>query len=105
YAIFHFSLFTFHLKLLHPLPCAPDAVIRFVLQHYCQQTCDNAEQGHTLYQRRGQDHVCTDVVSSFGLAGDGFQRALTDVTYTNTSSNSSDTGANSTTSLGQTGAG
>ena len=71
------------------------------LQYYRQQTRDNAEQGNTLYQRRSQDHVSTDLVSSFRLTSDGLQSALTDVTYTDTSCDSSNTSTNSTTSFSQ----
>lgn len=84
------------------MPCAPDAVKSLFLQNYGQQTSDNAEQGNTLYQRRSKNHVCTDVVSSFRLTGDGFQRAFTDVTYTDTSCDSSDTSTDCTAGLCQT---
>lgn len=72
------------------------------LQNYCKQTSDNAEQGNALNQRRSEDHVCTDVISRFRLTGDGFQRALADVTHTDTGCDSSDTGTDSATGLCQT---
>lgn len=71
------------------------------LAYYCQQTSDNAEQGHTFYQCSSQDHVSADVVCSFGLTGDRFQRAFTDVTYTDTSSDSSYTCTDCATCLSQ----
>ncbi|HWV65203.1 MAG TPA: hypothetical protein VN105_05090, partial [Chitinophaga sp.] len=75
---------------------------KFGLQNYRQQTSDYTEESNTLNQRSSQDHVRTDVVSSFWLTSDRLQSALTDVTNTNTSSDSCDTSTNSTTSFSQT---
>lgn|GEM_PF-6822040 len=72
---------------------------KFGLHNYRQQTSDYTEESNTLNQRSSQDHVCTDVVCSFWLTSDRFQSALTDVTNTHTSRDSSDTGADCTTSF------
>ncbi len=61
----------------------------FVLNEHCQDTCDNREQGNTLNERSCQDHVGTDVVDRFWLAGNSLNRTFTDLTDTDTSANCS----------------
>jgi hypothetical protein len=55
---------------------------------YCyEQTRHSSQKGNTFYKGRGQDHVCTNVVRSFRLAGYSFYSALTDLTDTDTGTN------------------
>jgi hypothetical protein len=55
---------------------------------YCnEQTRHSSQKGNAFYQGRGQDHVGTNVVRSFRLAGDGFYSAFTDLTDTDTGTN------------------
>jgi hypothetical protein len=98
-------LIKFLFKELHPLPFASDAVqchCAGVLFQYSQQTSDNAEQRNTLYEGSCQDHCRTDVTGSFWLASDRLNRTFTDLTDTNTGSQSSDTSTYSAKSCGAT---
>jgi hypothetical protein len=54
------------------------------LFEYSQQTCHSSQKGNTFYERRSQDHVRTNVVRSFRLAGNGFYGSFTDQTDTDT---------------------
>jgi len=57
------------------------------LNEHSQDTCDNREEGNTLNECGSQDHVSTDVVDGFGLAGNCLNSTLTDLTDTDTSAN------------------
>jgi hypothetical protein len=102
------------LKILHPWPCASDAVqflraflrevfANFFANHlaqrlsfceYSEQTCHGSKKGNTFYEGRSEDHVSTNVVRSFGLAGDGFYSAFTDLSDTDTGTYSGEACAN-----------
>lgn len=66
----------------------------FVLFQYCKQTCYCGQEGNTLNEGRGQDHVRANVVGSFRLTGDGFNGPFTDETDTDTGTDGGETGAN-----------
>jgi hypothetical protein len=58
-----------------------------------EQTGDNTEQRNTLDEGSRQDHRGTDITGSFWLTSDAFCSAFTDLTDTDTGSESSDTSA------------
>ena len=60
-----------------------------------KQTCNGSQKGNTFYQGRGEDHVGTNVVRSFRLAGDAFHGAFTDLTDTDTCAYGGETCADS----------
>ena len=70
------------------------------LQYDGEDTGDNPEQRHTLYEGGSQDHVCTDIAHGFRLAGNRFDGALTDLANTYTGAKRSKTGADSAARLG-----
>ena len=49
-----------------------------------EQTCYSSQKGNPFNQRHGQDHVGTNVVRSFRLAGNGFYSSFTDLSDTDT---------------------
>ena len=49
-----------------------------------EQTGNGTQKGNTFYEGRSQDHVCTNVVRSFRLTGNGINSALTDLADTDT---------------------
>jgi len=55
-----------------------------LLLEYCEQTSNGSQKGNTLNQSRSQDHVSTNVVRSFRLAGNGVNSAFTDLSNTDT---------------------
>jgi hypothetical protein len=69
---------------------------RLSFREYSEQTCHSSQKGNTFYQGRSQDHVSTNVVRSFGLAGNGFYSALTDLSDTDTGTYSGKACANCT---------
>lgn len=72
------------------------------LHHDGEDTSDYAEERNTLNQSSSKDHVGTDLSAHFRLTGDGFQRSFTDLTHTDTGSQSGDTGTNCTAGRGDT---
>src|SRR5579859_2367100 len=86
----------FKRKILHPRPCASDAVrfLRALLLEYSEQTGNGSQKGNPFDQGRSQDHVCTNVVRSFRLTGNGINSALTDLADTDTGADSSEACAN-----------
>lgn len=79
------------IKITAPFALCAQCSNDFVLLgfQYSQDTCDNREQGNTLYESGSQDHVRTDVVRSFRLTGDAFYSTFTDLTDTDTGTNCS----------------
>jgi hypothetical protein len=71
-------------------------VLSGLFAEYSQQTCYGGEKGNTFNQGRSQDHVCTNVVRSFRLTGNGFNSAFTDLTDTDTGTDSGEACANRT---------
>jgi hypothetical protein len=63
---------------------------------YGKQTRYGSQQGNALYQCSSQDHVGTNVVRSFRLAGNGFYGPFTDLSDTDTGAYSGKTCANRT---------
>ncbi len=59
-----------------------------------EQTCYGSEKGNAFYECRGQDHVGTNVIRSFRLAGDTFYSAFTDLSDTDTGTDGGETCAN-----------
>ena len=57
----------------------------FLLENDSEKAGDNPEQRNTFYEGCSQDHVGADVTGSFGLTGDRFYRAATDLTDANAS--------------------
>lgn len=73
-----------------------------LLQYDCQDTSDYTEQCNTFNEGCSQDHVRTDVTSSFWLTGDAFYGTLTDLSDTYASAEGSQTSTECTTSLSET---
>jgi hypothetical protein len=73
-----------------------DFYVRRGLFEYRKQTCNGSQKGNPFHQCRGEDHVSTNVVRSFRLAGDAFYGAFTDLTDTDTGANGRKTCANCT---------
>jgi hypothetical protein len=86
-------------KILHPGPFAPDAVrflrTRLLFEHG-KQTCYGSQKSNAFDQGRSKDHVGTNVIRCFGLAGDSFYGALTDLTDTDTGTDSGEARPNGT---------
>jgi hypothetical protein len=61
-----------------------DFYVRRGLFEYRKQTCHGSQKGNPFHERRCEDHVGTNVVRSFRLAGDAFHGAFTDLTDTDT---------------------
>jgi hypothetical protein len=59
-----------------------------------EQTCNGSQKGNAFYECRGQDHVGTNVIRSFGLAGDTFYSAFTDLADTDTGTDGGETCTN-----------
>ncbi len=66
-----------------------------LLEHR-EQTGHRSEKGDPFHQRRSEDHVGTNVVRSFGLAGDAFYGTFTDLTDTDTGADRGKTCADGT---------
>jgi len=64
--------------------------LRALPLEYSEQTGNGSQKGNTFYESRSQDHVCTNVVRSFRLTGNGVNCSLTDLADTDTSTNSSE---------------
>src|SRR5258708_39942647 len=62
-------------------------VCRLLVEH-SKKTCYSSQKGNPFNQRRGQDHVGTNVVPSFRLAVNGFYRSFTDLSDTDTRTHS-----------------
>jgi hypothetical protein len=73
-----------------------------LLQYDSQDTCDYTEQRNTFNEGRSQDHVRTDVTSSFWLTGDAFNSTLTDLSDTYAGAEGSQTSTECATSLSET---
>jgi hypothetical protein len=58
--------------------------VRSRLLEHRKQTCYGSQKGNPFHQRRREDHVGTNVIRSFRLAGDAFDRTFTDLTDTDT---------------------
>jgi hypothetical protein len=56
----------------------------FVLLERSQQTRNRSQKGNPFDQGRSQDHVCANFTRGFGLTGDRFYGALTDLADTDT---------------------
>ncbi|HMH22353.1 MAG TPA: hypothetical protein VK563_11275 [Puia sp.] len=65
-----------------------DFYVRSLFLEDSQQACNGSQQGDAFYKRRSQDHVGTNVVRSFRLAGNGFYSSFTDQTDTDTGADS-----------------
>src|SRR6185312_10736714 len=77
------------------VPCGPwQAMLPF--GKHSEQTGNGGQEGNPFDQRRGQDHVGTNVVCSFRLAGDAFDGALADQADTDARADGRETGADST---------
>ena len=72
-----------------------------ILQYHCKEAYDDRKQGSTFYKGRSQDHVCTNVIRCFWLTGNRFNSAFTDLTDTDTGTDSSKTCTNCTTCIAQ----
>jgi hypothetical protein len=67
-----------------------------LLTEYRKQTGNGSQKGNPFDQGRSQDHVSTNVVRSFRLAGNGVYSAFTDLTDTDTGTDSGKTCTQST---------
>jgi hypothetical protein len=87
----------------HSPPCALNAVVFFrrmlLLKHHSEEAYDDPEQGSTFYQGCSQNHVGTDVIHGFRLAGDAFYSTLTDLANAQSCTNSCQSGTNGTTGI------
>ena len=70
------------------------------LQYHRKETYDNSEQGGTLNKGRSKNHITTNLTGCFGLTGDSFYRAFTDLADTYTGTKCRDTCTDSTTGFG-----
>jgi hypothetical protein len=61
------------------------------LVEHSEQTCNGSQKGNTFYEGRSQDHVGTNFVSSFRLAGNTFYSAFTDLSDTDTGTDGGET--------------
>jgi hypothetical protein len=59
------------------------------LFEYSQQTCYRSEKSNPFYERSRQDHVCTNVVGRFRLTRDRINSTFTNLTDTDTGTDSS----------------
>jgi hypothetical protein len=59
-----------------------------LLRKYSEQTGNGGQKGNPFDQGRSQDHVSTNVIRSFGLAGNGVNSTFTDLTDTDTGTDS-----------------
>lgn len=59
-----------------------------------EQTGNGSQKGNAFYKCRGQDHVATNVIRSFGLAGNTLYSALSDLADTNTGTDGGETCTN-----------
>lgn len=73
-----------------------NSYVRSRLMEHGKQTCYGSQKGNPFDQRRCEDHVGTNVVRSFRLAGNAFYGAFTDLTDTDTCTNGGKTCADST---------
>jgi hypothetical protein len=68
---------------------------RFLLEDR-EKTCNGGQKGNPFHQRCGQDHVAANFTRCFRLAGNGFNGSLTDLTDTDTGTDSGKTCADRT---------
>ena len=67
-----------------------------------ESTSCNGEEGATLNECRGQNHVRLDLTSSLRLTGDGVHSATTNLTNTQTCTNCCNTCTDTAAQLSQT---
>ena len=73
---------------------------QFLLNQEC--TSSDGEEGATLNESRGQNHLCEDLSGSLRLAGNSVNGAATNLTNTNTCTNNGNTSSNTAAQLSQT---
>lgn len=77
--------------MLVPIAPTSNRFARLLEDH--QQADNCCEEGDTFNEGSGDDHGCTDVATSFGLASHAFHCTLTNLTDTNTCTNGCKTGS------------
>lgn len=68
--------------------------VRLCLEYHCEQANYDAEHGSTFHKSRCKDHIRTDVVGRFGLAGDSLHGITTNTANADTGGQSCNTSAN-----------
>jgi len=82
-------------KLLHPLPFAPDAVMKTLTDEQRQHSHYHGEERNPFHQGGHDNHVGTNLAHHFGLTGNGIHGIAANLADADAGSNSRKSGSDS----------